>query len=187
LDLQAVISSVSLVNVAGAARSHSKTRIKAVALENFEMIFTLSRRTTNHSKHEQKKETVMHISALKQSNFLTRAEVGKGVLLTIRQITQENVAKQGAPEELRWCLHFDEVEKPMVLNSTNGQIIAGITKSEDTDTWPGQKIVAYDDPNVSFGGKLVGGIRVRAPKNQPAPKPAAPVAPAAQESDDVPF
>lgn len=130
----------------------------------------------------------MNISQLKQSNFLTRAEVGKGMLLTIRQINQENVAKQGAPEELRWCLHFEEVEKPMVLNSTNGQIIAGITKSEDTDSWPGQKIVAYDDPNVSFGGKLVGGIRVRAPRNQPAPttaKPAAPVA--APESDDVPF
>lgn len=112
----------------------------------------------------------MHISALKQSNFLTRADVGSGALMTIRSITQENVAKQGAPEELRWCLHFDEAEKPMVLNSTNGQIIAGITKSEDTDNWIGHKIVCYDDPNVSFGGKLVGGIRVRAPR---VPKPPA--------------
>lgn len=137
----------------------------------------------------------MHISQLKQSNFLTRAEVGKGMLLTIRQITQENVAKQGAPEELRWCLHFDELEKPMVLNSTNGQIIAAITKSEDTDTWPGNKIVAYDDPNVSFGGKLVGGIRVRAPRSQPvqkptiapSPKPEPVPSPTAQESDDCPF
>lgn len=115
----------------------------------------------------------MHISALKQSNFLTRADVGLGALMTIRTITQENVAKTGAPEELRWCLHFDEAEKPMVLNSTNGQIIAGITKSEDTDNWVGHKIVLYDDPNVSFGGKLVGGIRVRAPRPKPAAAPAA--------------
>lgn len=131
----------------------------------------------------------MHISALKQSNFLTRADVGKGMLLTIRKITQENVAKQGAPEELRWCLHFDEVEKPCVLNSTNGQIIAAITKSEDTDSWPGHKIVAYDDPNVSFGGKLVGGIRVRAPKNQPPakPAPAPPAAQSSEEEDNCPF
>ena len=28
----------------------------------------------------------------------------------------EDVAKQGAPEELRWCLSFDETDKPMVLN-----------------------------------------------------------------------
>lgn len=131
----------------------------------------------------------MHISNLKKSNFLTRGEVGNGVLLTIRTITQENVAKEGAPEELRWCLHFDEVDKPMVLNSTNGQIIAAITKSEETDTWVGHKIVAYDDPNVSFGGKLVGGIRVRAPRNQPqksAAKPAPAPAPAPEDSD-APF
>lgn len=152
----------------------------------------------------------MHISALKQSKFLTRVEVGRGMLVTIREVFQENVAKEGAPEELRWCMSFDEAEKPMVLNSTNGQIIAGILKNEDTDHWVGHKIVLYDDPNVSFGGKLVGGIRVRAPRNQapaasPAPahgmlgKPRTSPAPAAQpkpaeelpanapESDDVPF
>lgn len=115
----------------------------------------------------------MHVSQLKQSKFLTRADVGSGILVTINKITQENVAKEGAPEEFRWCIHFDEIEKPAVLNSTNGQIIAGITKNEDTDNWIGHKIVLYDDPNVSFGGKLVGGIRVRAPRQQkPAPAPA---------------
>lgn len=116
----------------------------------------------------------MHISGLKQSKFLTRNDVGAGILVTIKELFQENVAKEGAPEELRYCLSFEETEKPMVLNNTNGQIIAQITKSEETDTWPGHKIVCYDDPNVSFGGKLVGGIRVRAPRGQAA-KSAAPI------------
>lgn len=151
----------------------------------------------------------MNIAGLKQSKFLTRADVGTGVLVTIREIFQDNVAKEGAPQELRWCISFDECEKPMVLNSTNGQIIAHITKSEETDNWPGHKIVLFDDPNVSFGGKLVGGIRVRAPRGQaakatpipaPAPRPVARPIPApapatgsqqAEEldpaSDDVPF
>lgn len=140
----------------------------------------------------------MHISGLKQSKFLTRADVGKGILVTIREVFQDNVAKEGAPQELRWCVAFDESEKPMVLNSTNGQIIAQITKSEETDNWTGQKIVLFDDPNVSFGGKLVGGIRVRAPRNiqpsqaKPAAKPAAapppPVEPEPEVGDpDVPF
>lgn len=115
----------------------------------------------------------MHISQLKQSKFLTRGDVGNGLLVTIKEIFQEDVSKEGAPEELKWCISFEEQEKPMVLNSTNGQIIAGITKSEDTDNWPGHKIVIYDDPNVSFAGKLTGGIRVRAPRNQPAPAKAA--------------
>lgn len=145
----------------------------------------------------------MHISGLKQSKFLTRADVGRGKLVTIQRVFQENVAKEGAPEEMRWCIEFGEAEKPMVLNSTNGQIIASITKSEETDNWTGCKIVLYDDPNVSFGGKLVGGIRVRAPRNQPATTAAAvrPQAPRAtappptelhpveelNEVDDVPF
>jgi len=134
----------------------------------------------------------MHISALKQSKFLTRHDVQQPILVTIKEVFQDNVAKEGAPEEMKWCLSFSDCEKPMVLNSTNGQIIASITKSEETDEWPGQKIVLYDDPNVSFGGKLVGGIRVRAPRGQAAkaiaaaPKPA-PVAPPEASDDDVPF
>lgn len=111
----------------------------------------------------------MHISQLKQSRFLTRNEVGRGALVTIKEVFQDNVAKEGAPEELRWCIGFNELEKPMVLNSTNGQIIAQIVKQEDTDGWPGHRIVLYDDPTVSFGGKLVGGIRVRAPRQAVAP------------------
>lgn len=114
--------------------------------------------------------------------------MGKGTLATIKEVYQDNVAKEGAPEELRWCIAFNEIEKPMVLNSTNGQIIAQITKQDDTDHWTGAKIVLYDDPSVSFGGKLVGGIRVRAPRNQPTmPKPSAkpPVAaPVAEPSDN---
>lgn len=120
----------------------------------------------------------MHISQLKQSKFLTRADAGRGILVTIKDIFQENVAKEGAPEELRWCLAFNEQDKPMVLNSTNGQIIASITGSEDTDSWAGKQIVIYDDPNVSFGGKLVGGIRCRAPRPQAAKAAVKPVAPA---------
>lgn len=120
----------------------------------------------------------MHISGLKQSRFLTRADVGKGVLVTIANVYQDNVAKEGAPEELKWCIAFEELEKPMVLNSTNGQIIASICHSEETDNWTGHKIVLYDDPNISFGGKLVGGIRARAPRNIPAaPQQVNPVPP----------
>lgn len=128
----------------------------------------------------------MHISGLKQSNFLTRADVGRGILVTIKEIVQENVAKQGAPEELRWCLYFNEQEKPCVLNSTNGQLIAKIVGSEETDNWVGHKIVLYDDPSVSFGGKLVGGIRVRAPRNQPK-APIAPDPEAMGDDQDTPF
>jgi hypothetical protein len=119
----------------------------------------------------------MNINQLKESKFLKKEDAGTGILVTISHVTQENVAKEGADQELKWVIHFKETDKPMVLNSTNGQLIAAILKSEETDSWAGHKIVLYHDPNVSFGGKLMGGIRVRAPRNQAA-KPAAAPAPA---------
>jgi|SRR5208282_882834 len=140
------------------------------------------------------------INDLKQSKYLTKADVTPPVLVTIRGYEQVNVAKEGAEPEMRWALHFDELDKPMVVNSTNGQIIAAITGSEDFDGWIANKIVLYNDPNISFAGKLTGGIRCRAPKPsavqtaKPAPAPAKapkqanPVpSEAAEPPDDVPF
>jgi len=146
----------------------------------------------------------MNIAALKDSKFLKKEDCGQGILVTVKGVEEINVAKEGAPVEFKWCLWLNECDKPMVLNSTNGQIIAAITGSDDTDHWTGHKIVLYNDPNITFGGKLTGGIRARAPKNQPAkPAPAptpAPVqarpvhiaatpapAPAFEDDDSVPF
>lgn len=120
---------------------------------------------------------------MKASKFLKRDDVGRGMLVTIQEVSQENVAKEGAPEELKWCIHFRETEKPLVANFTNLQLIARACNSEDTEGWENCQVVLYDDPNVSFGGKLVGGIRVRAPKAG-AVKPA----PTQEEVDeDCPF
>lgn len=132
----------------------------------------------------------MHISQLKESKFLKKEDCGSGILVTIKSCHEENVAKEGAPPEMKWCLYFHEQDKPMVLNSTNGQIIASIVGSEETEHWANEKIVLYHDPNITFGGKLVGGIRARAPRNQP-PK-TQPKAQTAQDqvqpdADDVPF
>lgn len=130
-----------------------------------------------------------NISVLKSSKFLKKEDCGQGILVTITSCKEENVAKEGAPEEWKWALHFAETEKPMILNSTNGQIIAGFVGSDNTDDWVNRKIVLYADPNITFGGKLIGGIRARAPRTPqaaakpaaPAPKPAAPAPAPAQE------
>lgn len=126
----------------------------------------------------------MHVSQLKDSRFLKRADVGTGALVTIRNLTQENVAKEGAEPEMKWVIHFDELDKPMVLNSTNANLIAQITRQDDTDNWSDHKVVLYDDPSISFGGKLVGGIRVRAPKGQAAKTGAKPVIKQEEENQD---
>lgn len=123
----------------------------------------------------------MNISQLKESRFLKKDDVMRPILVTIKGVTQENLALQGQPPEFKWILHFMEPNsKPMVLNSTNGQIIAQILGSDETDHWTGKQIVLYNDPSISFQGRLTGGIRVRAPRtaSQTAPRPASPPPPA---------
>jgi hypothetical protein len=119
-----------------------------------------------------------NISVLKNSKFLSKGDVGKGLLLTIRGCEEMNVALASEPPEMKFCLSFDEHEKPMVLNSTKAQIIASICGSEETDDWAGHKIVVLTDPNVQFQGRVVGGLVVRAPRIAPAPKPPGPPKPA---------
>jgi hypothetical protein len=121
---------------------------------------------------------------MRESKFLKKEDVGKGALVTITGCDQQNVAMEGAAPEMKWCLHFRELDKPLVLNSTNIQMTAKACGSEDTDEWNGKRIVLYVDPNVSYGGKLIGGIRVRAPK----PGAVAPPPPVEEDFDDqVPF
>jgi len=115
----------------------------------------------------------MNINSMKQSRFLTKTDVGNGILVTIKSLHQEDLAMEGEPEQLEWCVNFSETEKPMVLKSVNAQLIAAALHSQETDDWIGKQIVLYTDPTVTMKGKVVGGIRCRAPRNQPA-RPATP-------------
>lgn len=103
-------------------------------------------------------------SEMKNSEFIKKEDIGRGLLVTMTTVTKKNVAKDGAEPEYKWCLAFAELDKPLVLNSTNIQLLEQITGSDDTDHWTGQKIVLYVDPTVSYQGKLTGGVRVRRPK-----------------------
>jgi hypothetical protein len=105
-----------------------------------------------------------NINVLRESKFLTRADAGKGILVTITNVSQANVAMDGQPVEMQWILHFKETAKPFILKSVNGQNVARILGSEEMNDWAGKQIVLYDDPTVIFAGKQIGGIRIRAPK-----------------------
>lgn len=107
------------------------------------------------------------VGEMLESKFLRKEDFDIPKLLTVAGVVQENVAMAGAEPEMKWCLQFQETEKPLVLNSTNIQLCAKAFGSDDTDEWIGRQIVLYHEPHVSYGGKLVGGIRVRAPKVRP--------------------
>lgn len=132
-------------------------------------------------KYGYYQEKTMHINDMKESKYLKKEDVGDGILVTIKSLDNQNVAPDNQEPENKYLLHFVEDIKPFVLNWTNIQLIAKACESEDTDDWKGKKIVLYNDPSVSFGNKLTGGIRVRAPrqKQPPVTKP--------DFDDDIPF
>ena len=76
------------------------------------------------------------------------------------------VTIQGAKEvELegrrRLAVKFVEFPKPLLCNVTNARVLVdGFGK--DTDGWKGKTITLFVDPNVEFGGKREGGLRLRA-------------------------
>ena len=109
----------------------------------------------------------MNVSELSNSKFLKQGDVPQPQLVTIKDITKENVAPANQPQKMRGVMYFEELTKPMVLNTTNLNICQQIFRSGNTDDWTGHKIVVFVDPNVPFAGEIVGGLRLRAPKAKP--------------------
>ena len=133
----------------------------------------------------------MNINQMTPSKYLKQADVPAPALVTVRTFSHDNVAQEGKPEEKKWVMHFDEFESGLVMNSTNLQLTAMAMGSEETEDWIGKQIVLFSDPNVSFGGKLVGGLRIRAVRKKAPVAPAAPakrqVADYDEQDSDIPF
>ena len=127
------------------------------------------------------------IGDMLESKFMKKDDVGDGALFTVKSCEQHNVAAQGAEPEHKWCLTFEESDKPLVLNSTNIQLCGAIFASDDTDDWSGQRIVLYTDPTIMYAGKVVGGIRVRKPRPSAASKAKPKPAPVDGDDDTIPF
>jgi hypothetical protein len=108
----------------------------------------------------------MNINSItRKTRFLTKADVNTGLVVTIDRVEMENVAPPGQRSDQRPVLYFEDGTKPLVLNSTNGRLIAEALGTSETEEWSGQQIEVYHDPNVTFAGKVTGGIRVRTGTN----------------------
>lgn len=84
-----------------------------------------------------------------------------------------NPAKLGETIE-KTLLSFHNSTKLLVLNGEQWDQIEQLY-GESTDGWVDNWIILFVDPNVKFGTKKVGGIRVREiAANVPAPAPPAP-------------
>ena len=114
-------------------------------------------------------DTNMKVSEMTGGTYLRKDDIGDDMLLTIKNIKREKVGTDEDAEE-KFVMYFKELEKGLVLNKTNIQMAAKSTGEDDSDNWAGKKIVLYFDEAVSYAGKVVGGLRLRAAR-KPAKTP----------------
>ena len=87
----------------------------------------------------------------------------------------------GDSGDRRWVLFFKELDKGMVLNTTGIRMLEKAF-GDESDDWVGKRVTIYVDPNVSYKGQVVGGLRLRPTSPKKTTPPAS--SPGAVEFDD---
>jgi len=95
------------------------------------------------------------------SSFLGKDDVLRPFHAVIKDVTLEQIKGEHG-EEQKAVMHFTGNTKPMILNNTNWLIIEA-SYGDETESWKGRPVEIYVDPNVMFGTKRVGGVRLRIP------------------------
>ena len=87
---------------------------------------------------------------------------GKEVKVTICDAKVETVGNDEEGREQKIVVYFEQFEKGLVLNATNyNTIFDHCNGSDETDNWLGKIGTLYVDPNVMFGKKKTGGLRIK--------------------------
>ena len=115
--------------------------------------------------------TSMKIGDMIESKYLKQSDVEDEVPVTVQGLKKVNVARDDEDPEYRWTVKFAEFPKPMVLNVTNLKRMAKAL-GDDTDGWTGNQVLLYVDPDIEFGGNVVGGLRIKSiPRKAAKPRP----------------
>lgn len=132
----------------------------------------------------------MDLNSLNNSKYLGKQDVPlPGLRLTIGSFGVEQF-----DEGPKLVVYWQQAGiKPMLCNKANRNRLIDAFGTSNTDAMIGLAVVVYNDPDVEYGGKRVGGLRFRIPRQQldmgvspepgqahqgpPAPPPAAPARP----------
>ena len=123
-------------------------------------------------------ELTLDLAVPRKSKYLTKDDVGQGLLLQISHLTMDDVESDGKDERCT-ILNFHGDTKPLILNQTNKELLKNATGELTAGGIKNKKIVLFNDATIMFGGKMVGGIRIRKPKELAPQQP--------DDLSDVPF
>ena len=130
------------------------------------------------------------IGEMIESKYLKQSDIEEDLVVTVQKVGKVNIAKEGEEPDYKWLIRYNELPKPMVLNSTNIKRLAKACDSDDTDHWIGKQVVLYVDPDVEFAGNVVGGLRIRPYKKPTEPRQVMPPQTGGKfddMADDIPF
>ena len=96
------------------------------------------------------------------TKYMGHADVDPPIIVTVKTVTLEEVGRDDEKDQ-RWFMWFHEVKKGFRLNVTTIRILEAAWGMH-TDLWIGKRIKLWWDPTVLFGGKPVGGVKVRLPQ-----------------------
>lgn len=91
----------------------------------------------------------------------TDLEDGRDHIVTVERVSQQNLAAPGQPEQKRWVVYFQEYDKGLGLNATNGKTLCKLFGTEEMDEWVGRQCTLYVKDDVEFQGDIVSAIRIR--------------------------
>jgi hypothetical protein len=91
-------------------------------------------------------------------NYLKKEDLRGDTIATIEGLTATVVL---GDSRKKLIVSFRELEKPLILNKTNIRELVQILQTKDIAAWKGRQVMLYVENSVSYGGKIVGGIRVR--------------------------
>ena len=108
---------------------------------------------------------------LPPSKFISKHDIGdREYTLRIRGVQVEQVG--ASQTDTKWVLYFDGAAKGLPLNTGAIRTLEAAF-GDDSDFWTGQQVILWVDPSVTFQGRTVGGVRIRALKAPGAAIPAA--------------
>ncbi len=93
-------------------------------------------------------------------NYLKKEDVLKPQVVRVIDIYEDELPGES---RMKLIAKFAEFGKPMVLNTTNIKRLVKMFGTTDTGQWRGE-VTLYVDHDIEFGGKTVGGLRVRPAK-----------------------
>ena len=94
------------------------------------------------------------------SKYLSKDDVMPPIVAVIKTVVMETLDAEAG--ETKPVMYFQDAVPPLVVNTTNWMSVEDMYGPE-SDDWAGHSIELYQEPNVTYGGKRVGGIRIRKP------------------------